>query len=374
MNLGNHLGSNMRFQFGCRLTVLRLGIGTLLLGGAATANDVESAVNAARKRQDLVKSIAIELQWTDIHTKGSVSEEGSALTKSKVPIPREETKLESVFKMKIDAAKVRLENNHPAWQLPTGELYQKKSINVYDGSNAKTFFTSGMGKSDIPFGIIQSEPRQDRAKLFILTPIVMGVRGLNPSMSPFVFGDLKATGLALSIDGATCREFTLPTGSDALMSFWLDPEREYVVRRMRRMKQGRLESQSDIQYRTDPVIGWMPNSWTRNVYTRSGEVLTTTKIEVRSYELNSPIPEEEFQIMFPVGAEVYDQRNGKSYWVEDDGKMREFSKSGAPIDGSVEFQPGTAWYVRNRWLLIGAAIGVIISTTAVLVRRRRVAS
>ena len=62
----------------------------------------------------------------------------------------------------------------------------------------------------------------------------------------------------------------------------------------------------------------------------------------------------------PAGSQVEDQRNNKTYRVQEDGTMREFSLTGLPVPASVVYQPGTPWYRRNRWLLYGLAIGVVI--------------
>ncbi len=147
------------------------------------------------------------------------------------------------------------------------------------------------------------------------------------------------------------------------------------MRRITLRRQGQLLDQVDITYRPDEIAGWFPTSWVRNQYAPGGAVRRTTKIEVLEVRFNEPQPAEQFDVVFPTGTTVIDDRNDLTFYrVQPDGSMREVSPSGEVLSASIA-QPGDSWYRRNRWILacLGMAlVGLVLA--GVLKRRRRTGS
>ena len=151
----------------------------------------------------------------------------------------------------------------------------------------------------------------------------------------------------------------------------LDHEKDYVVRRLRIGSKGHIGSQTDIEYRTHDVAGWVPSSWVFNKYSAAGNTLKTTRVEVVEFRVNDAQQADLFDIQFPPGTGVLDNKNnGKLYIVKSDGSMRGLSLSGEELPGSV-FQPGTPWYRRHQWLLVSVLALAVVAAGVVWAKRKK---
>jgi hypothetical protein len=170
----------------------------------------------------------------------------------------------------------------------------------------------------------------------------------------------------VTIDGAACKEFTVKGSAARTDRYWLDPARDYVIRRMQRVEKqrgGQLVQQVDVAYRPHDACGRVPASWVHRHYTPAGAAGRTTTVEVLDLRLNEPQPADLFDLRFPPGTTFYDARDGKAYRVQPDGSIGE-----DPIRTMEELPVAVVpfrepWYRRNRWLLIGlgamlAALGL----------------
>lgn len=87
--------------------------------------------------------------------------------------------------------------------------------------------------------------------------------------------------------------------------------------------------------------------------------------------INEPQPAELFEIQFPPGCQVNEQRDGRNreFFVQSDGSLREISpRTGTWLTGPT-IQAEGAWYWQYRWLLAGC--GVICAGLAWQYTRRR---
>jgi hypothetical protein len=332
------------------------------------AEEESPAVAAARVRQEAVKTLYVEYKRTEVIPKGYLSDFYGDLLKQKAPLPDKEFTGESINRIVIDGEKLREENNHPLWAnlySPNGGFSEWSSVYVSDGTTVKQLYPKGNAsgrEQGNPWGGISSKPRLELP--FVMSPIKMAFRGLS---HPNYISRMKPTGNILPIDWAPCPEYAI-TSSTGTDHFWLDPEKDYV---MRRRKWANM--QIDIRYRRDDTWGWVPESWVQNAYWLNGVLQSTNRVDVLDMRINEPQPAELFDIEFPPGCVVQDGRttSPKVYRVLPDGNMHEVSeRTGEPLP-KTKVQPAGAWYWRYRWLLAGA--GVILAGLAwqYAVRRKR---
>ncbi|HEV3303838.1 MAG TPA: M56 family metallopeptidase [Planctomycetaceae bacterium] len=78
-----------------------------------------------------------------------------------------------------------------------------------------------------------------------------------------------------------------------------------------------------IQYRHDPVHGWVPAAWTSK---QPGEL---SEDKVTKYAINEPIPAETFSLKLAPGTLVFDQRTSEQYRVAKDGSKSDVVKGGS---------------------------------------------
>jgi len=107
-------------------------------------------------------------------------------------------------------------------------------------------------------------------------------------------------------------------------------------------------------------------SWVRTEYD-GGKVRKTATVTVTDLRINPSLAPGDFEITFPPGTHVHDQRNRKEYRVQPSGGLRELDVYGKETGGDIP-QPGTSWVSRNKWLVVGLVFTV---TCAVLLLWRR---
>jgi hypothetical protein len=293
----------------------------------------EAALAAIRARQESVKTLMVEYKQTEVVAKGAKSEGAAPLMKPTTIVPPEETTLESVDRLLIDGEKVRCEDNHPSWLMPQGILQEQKRVSVANGSGAKVFFPTGLGPGATPTGVIQREPRSLDVKAFTPAPLTTTFRGLDPMISAFPAADMKPSGVTLLIDGALCEEHVIDY-SDVILSSWLDTTKDYVPRRLRLQRQGRLLEQADVTYRRHETCGWSPTSWVCNYYSGHATILRSTSVQVLDFRVNEPQPAEQFDIRFPPGTTVRDGRTLKTNELSPMGTCGKYLVPGRCYPGS----------------------------------------
>jgi hypothetical protein len=350
------------------LAAIGLLLGACNCGVGQAAGD--PAVVAARTRQECVKTLVVKYKRTEVIAKGGLSEGGRPPFNPAVPVPSEETTLESTDRIVMDGEKLRYEDNHPAWDLRDAKFYQKSCVHVVNTSTGKAYYPNGIGSDGAPTGVLTGEARLIDIKSPVLTPITVMFRGWSPAISPYPVDDMKSSGIKLPIDGAPCQEYVIDYRADELrVSCWFDSTKEWALRRIRKQKLGSLLEQTDItSYRQD-ACGMIPTSWAYNRYSLGRTLLKSTKVQVLELRINDPQPAEQFELQFPPGTEVRDVKQVKFYRVKSDGSMRELSRTGEELPGSVP-QPGTRWYQRHKWLIGGSAVFCVVAGLLYLMRRR----
>jgi hypothetical protein len=345
------------------VAILWAGLGVSGLAAPAT----DPAVVAAQKRQDAVASFAIEYKQTDVVSPGAMSDTSASLTSApKEPVPSRELTLTSVNRLVVDGGKVRFENNHPIFQLPQGEVVEKGIVYLFDGTLSNQFFPKGLGTSsnphnDVPQGVIKSHPIPAGIRLYETAPIFCDFRGLIPTMAAWAYSDFKASTVALSVGGTSCLEYTKQISAELVVSCWLDPAQDYLMRRVRIQRKDKLECQLDIEYRLNDQSFWVPKTWKFNQFGPRGDVRRSQTFEVLQVRVNESEPASQFEIQYPPGAEVNDQRTDKWYRIQPDGTMREFSRTTGEESSNSIVQPGAPWYRQHQWLLGSFAIVIVLS-------------
>jgi hypothetical protein len=331
--------------------------------GGQPAAGKDAAVAAARARQKAVKTADIEFRQTEVLS----SEEAAARLSGKKAIPfiaEKDRSIKSVNRLVIDGIRIRYEDNHPAWG-PALKAMSKRVITVFNGASQKRILPEGFGMNGKPLGTIKQDARHWDGGPLILSPITVAFRGLDRKVTSPSIADLEHSGATLRIRGSVCQKFVLRPSPDRTETYWLDPDKDYVPSRIRNLRKGHLVDHLDIDYRRDEVCGWVPASWVHNHY-YSGALSSTTKVDVLRMRLNEGQAAGQFDIRFPAGTQVTDDRTGKNYRVKPDGTMLELpptgKKSAAPTN-----QPWNSWYQDHRWLLLGlglvlaAVVGVSLS-------------
>jgi hypothetical protein len=163
---------------------------------------------------------------------------------------------------------------------------------------------------------------------------------------------LEAADRSMFIDEVLCNEYFIQTHPNFAVHFWMDPQRNYIVRRKVNYHDEMISLETNIRYRQDAVAGWVPSSWESSYFDHNGNLHTSWEVTVTNLQVNRPIEDSVFDLEFPEGCHVRDQRIGKEFRVLADGTMRELGPRGEEL-------PQPSWYGRNKLYLIGGMFGGI---------------
>jgi hypothetical protein len=355
-----------------RVLLLSVSCTMLMPHGLGAQDQSDAHIRAAAARQEAVRALDIRFRRTETNAVGAISERSRGLAKFTRDVPAKETTFQSVNRLAIDGDKIRFEDNHPCWRVPEGILRTRRAqLDVFDGSVAKTFYPGDETKENgLPSGTYENRHANIHVMYSVLMPITLTFRGLDPHMTPYPLTDAKRSGLTLPIDGEACDEYILEFSPESKVSFWLDPKKDYVARRISTKSGVQFAAQHDIKYRNDAQIGWMPQSWVSNDFSSIGRLLTSTKVEVLEAEYNGVLPATDFDIVFPPGTRVVDLNTTKVYRVQSNGAMRETDELGQELSAVIS-QPGDSWARRNQWFLVALGATFIAIVGSHILRRLR---
>jgi hypothetical protein len=293
-----------------RTTLLLLAALVGLVAGSAVVRgqaDDAPAARAARARREGVKTVVIEYERVDVYVEGAGSGGATQRSQPKDTAPGDKHTLKTVNKFVLDGDKFRSEESHPHFVGARREIKAFKQVSVYDGLLTRTFFPDLIQPGGGPSGAIDRGIRDMTGKRF--SPLMMAFRGDDPTLCEYSTDKLKPADGVLSIDGDECKEYRLLAGrSTATTSLWLDPARDYLPRRICVKNGGSVTRQTDVTYRRDDAGRWVPASWVSTYSFLPRYPVVTTTRTVLDVQFNVPQPAEQFELQFPPGTTVGDNR------------------------------------------------------------------
>jgi hypothetical protein len=233
----------------------------------------DPALVAVRTRQEAVKTAFIKFKRTEFIAKQSIAEANG----SGALFPPDDVTLESVNLLVLDGEKFRYEDHHPVFR-PGGSWVRQDRVSACNGSVAATLLPRGPSGSASPAGTVYTGASNVAVLPFQLVPLGLTLRWLDPALNPYRRRLIRPTGDTLPLDGAPCRGYRL----DVPVRLWLDPEKDYVARRV-----GTGAQQLDVSYRLVSGV-WVPDSWAVSRLGLVGAALVTEKVEVLEVRLNEP--------------------------------------------------------------------------------------
>jgi hypothetical protein len=198
----------------------------------------------------------------------------------------------------------------------------------------------------------------------VLQPILRWLRPLAPGFAQRPLSQAKPTGVSSSIDGDACEEFELGVGPDLTEYHWLAVDKDYVPRRITVARKGVILFQTDIGYAISDISGWQPSSWVTNQFDGKGELQMSEKVEVVAMNLNTPQPDDRFEMQFPPETDYFDATDGnKSFHVQDNGLAKRTEHMYGEELAETKVQTGDSWFRAHRWTLslgLGAVCGCVL--------------
>jgi hypothetical protein len=254
---------------------------------------------------------------------------------------------------------------------------------IYHGEVRMLF--AGQRHGRFPAGWICQRETLELGENYNFEAPLLAFRPLAPGVSWFRLGDWDVVSDSDESNGRVSVHLAKDSAQTEPEHLWLDPERGYLpVRHEWRLPGDRLWMRMDTEYAPHDVAGWAPHAWR---YVRAGywdssdqfhqkvtEGFTST---VTGIELNVSIPDSRFDIIFPPGTRVANERTDQGGIVREDGSIRPIDRAELlgghkTWDELMHSDPPSAVDRRERirfWSFV--MIGIVCTVGLILYWRRR---
>jgi hypothetical protein len=277
----------------------------------------------------------------------------------------------------LDGEKTYFSNDDRGWSPKEQAYVQSPNIIAYNGKTGTWFHPAGFPTGPWPQAVIKAN---NEVKMHNVLPFLMAFRPLVANLRFFDLETFGSTGQTALIGGHACSELRYDRGT-FIRRVWVDPSREYVIARILDTGQEQIQNKIDIQYRKDPMYGWVPETWDIVTFLPPGKLAITIRASVNKCEINANVPAKEFDIEFPVGTRVLDLTDPKgetNYILKEGGRKRMILKEdiGATYEQQLNSEPGEARgkrvQSRASWLPLVLVAVAAIAGSLLLWRRWRV--
>lgn len=378
-----------------RIPCAVLAVGLMFFGlamGSCYAVDPPGEVNledvkaAWKKRQDRARTgrfisteeqtdIKGSLTWLVEHDKDKVAKSrkkrGLPPLPNNLVLPPATTKMTVHKEVWFDGNKVRtVSRGNNSFSVDSMAYRLNELIGVFDGDTIMTTLTSdgALDTKDVPVGHIEVARAPAELRFPSVRPILMAYRSFSPSLARFDPERLVLTKRTAMIDGRRCLEIEhLDSAANkrSKSRIWIDPSRDHLITRTLSITDGFVKQRMDIRYKEHAEQGWVPSGWEVRTFSKEDGLDQVHVGTVTEAEINAPIEARVFQLTFPKGSMVIDEKENTTSLVMPDGNRRRLSNreqrlSYAQLTGLEPVPGGLAPRRSLVWMTVGGLGGVAL--------------
>jgi hypothetical protein len=199
--------------------------------------------------------------------------------------------------------------NTPGFKVSLPSHY--KSVLADVGFQTYTDSRSDPAVPDIESAVVTVEKPEDcDVPQFVdVRPLILALRPFSTKLSAIDLSTYRISPARGKIGDSSCLILEPnPSSNSGGKKFWVDPARDYIILRAVATQEGQAFVNIDINYDRDPVLGWVPKSWSVVQVGTTGNLKSTAQAGADQLSLNAPIPTEEFTVEKPNGALLNDTR------------------------------------------------------------------
>lgn len=264
-------------------------------------------------------------------------------------LPVRDVTFHSSGSMSLSGRMLRYVRAGSYWDAHLGELRERTYIAVFDGETAQSHHTDNSArKQAFPLvGFIKKEILHPERGNDALLPTLMTFRPCDPNTGGIDLTQYRISSSSGTIEGTPCVILEEKAPSGNRRDFWLDPRRDFIVRRMVRTYGAAYpDATLDISYRQDSSSGWTPSGWRLVTQGGAPAVREQRLAKVTRTAINEEVPQSAFHIDFPPGTIVRNLKTGDNQLVKEDGESRAITKQeiarGAKYEEYLKTDSGTA--------------------------------
>jgi hypothetical protein len=250
------------------------------------------------------------------------------------------------------------------------ELYRS----TFDGSISKSFNVQ-VPDAVHPRGNINTIRLNQDADSNFCVAIQLAFRAFHPDMGRFEEDKMQVIDEKSYIRGREC--IIIEQRKPAYVArCWVDPSRDYAIVRYAMVFDGFPAYQCDVEYKKDNVFGWIPESWHNvlmNTNVKPARLSDDRVVQVKSFVINGPVEDREFQLDFPPRTEVKDWIKDQWFIVLDDGSKR--VETPEEIWRGVSYEEllhskETSRYTYALVVIIIAGLGIALGLLLIRIRKK----
>ncbi len=334
---------------------------------------LDAIARAWQQRQDKVKSA--RFVWKERRTDARGSHTPVDAKDPTAVRPPTDITYETEVTALVQGDALRVSYTDQWWSPALDRLKRMPYLGVFDGRNTYKRLRAAGIRNDWPEGSIKEAGMHPDAMTPQLRPILMTCQARNPRLRTYDIEQFSLTGKRAVIGDHSCVELVRRTQTakkgPSVVHLWVDPLRDFVIVRDATVEGGILLVQLDVQFQPHGVAGWVPQAWaiTNTHPSGNGKFYRSTHASVTEFEFNVKLQRAEFDIEFPPGTLVLDNRTGTRFIVGPDGRNRYFTdeewKRGYEAIVTAPAWRASAWPVTSPWalliVLLTLASGVILA-------------
>jgi hypothetical protein len=337
--------------------VFATGFGTCVI---TEASEIESIVNALQRRQDRAKSVLVLLEITqtmEVINNRRGWRGDPTLAK------------DGLFTVRM-LTEVRVVGDKVDYRVETPDgLRHNLSVTRRNSFNGAASYQSASAiKGGGASCIINPNPYEFGVDSGGLKPLYFNFRPLHKQMGQFNYQDARIAEERGEINGISCIIVRETSESSPQHELWLEPERDYALRRYQAYLDGKLYFRLTVLGdREEPGFGPVPTAWDTETWV-SEKLANSSQFRVQSISLNEPIADKEFTHVPGPGTYVSDHVRGESYLISETGEKTQRPYHGGPPEkkatASLAMNPETGERGFRTWWLV---IGVVVVTSLALI-------
>jgi hypothetical protein len=262
-----------------------------------TPPDGKKIIDEWAKREPAIQSV--RFRWVKVTT-GDLPLKPR---RDKKPLPPPATPLESKEVLIIKGDRMRFQTAGPAYNERSNAYVNQEYVSNFDGATSKVFYDLS-GSAPWRVGFITKRAENQDCDNYHLRPMMLFCLRLSPRYSPFKgAAKCKLGDTEREIQGRRCR--AIIKGDE---SYWFDPPKNNAVILYEGTAGGGVVLRQEIFYKDDPKYGPIPSRWVTKVFGRNDVVKESSSVTVMSYEINKQLSDNLFDMTFPAGTDVREEK------------------------------------------------------------------
>ena len=305
------------------------------------------------EREATIRSLRVS--WSeDIHyARGFMSRMFPGEYKGEVPPEDYDYTRSSV--VTLDHEKMRYEYPRRTWSEAKAVFIDDRTLTTFDGAIVHRLTTSATSH---PTGHIRHAPAHIESGSMHARPILGLYRALGGANSPYRGRSIEKSGKMLPIHGNSCLELRLSASESSSESIWVDISHDFLPVLVQVIDHGIQLWRLEIWYAKGGQGQWALDNWTLVHTNRDGTLRYSARAKVTSWEIDCATSAGDFDIAFPVGTYVSDNRSRSHFIQTDTDTVRDVPERERqkPYEELIQaVAPSRRFRPPYWWLLMGGA-------------------